>query len=105
MITMEGRYGLRQTDIEKIQSVLKKFPKIQSAILYGSRALGNYHTGSDIDLTLKGEISISQMLKLEYELDDLLLPYKIDLSIFNTISNPDMIDHIERVGKIFYEKC
>jgi len=38
------------------------------------------------------------------ELDDLLLPYTIDLSIFRDISDLDVIEHIERVGVIFYEK-
>ena len=104
MITKEGKYGLRQTDIEQIQDVFKKHPDIQAAILYGSRALGNHRTGSDIDLTLKGDLSTSQLFQLEQELDDLLLPYKIDLSIFNTIKNLDLIDHINRVGKVFYEK-
>ncbi len=104
MITKEGKYGLRQTDIEKIQGVFKKYPELQAAILYGSRALGKHRAGSDIDLTLKGDLSTSQLFQLEQELDDLLLPYKIDLSIFNTIKNLDLIDHINRVGKVFYEK-
>ncbi|MBU1171821.1 MAG: hypothetical protein KKD44_19885 [Proteobacteria bacterium] len=38
------------------------------------------------------------------EIDDLLLPYSFDISIFADIDNPDLIDHIKRVGMIFYEK-
>lgn len=48
------KYGLTQEIIEKIRSVYSRFPQIEKAVLYGSRAKGNYKTGSDIDLTLYG---------------------------------------------------
>lgn len=78
---------------------------MQTAILYGSRAKGNYKNGSDIDLTLKGRgLNLSVINKISLELDDLLLPYLFDISIFQQISNEDMIDHINRVGIVFYDK-
>ncbi|WP_293013047.1 nucleotidyltransferase domain-containing protein [Mongoliibacter sp.] len=75
-------------------------------MLYGSRAKGNYRPGSDIDLTLLGEsLDLTELQKIEIELDDLMLPYKIDLSIHHKIQNSDFLEHIQRVGKIFYEKA
>lgn len=101
----ELKYGLKQTTIEKINMIFSDRPQIEQVILYGSRAKGNYRNGSDIDLTIKGEgITLSQLLKIETELDDLLLPYKIDLSLLHQIDDPDLIDHIRRVGIVFYEK-
>ncbi len=98
-------YGLKDTHIEKIQSVFANYCNIDKAILYGSRAKGNYRNGSDIDLTLVGEnLDLSTLLKIENELDDLLLPYKIDVSIFHKIENPDLVDHINLVGKLFFER-
>ena len=38
------------------------------------------------------------------ELDDLLLPYTIDLSIFKELNHAKLSDHIERVGIVFYER-
>lgn len=97
-------YGLDTEDIEAINKVFSKHPEIETAVLYGSRAKGNYRNDSDIDLTLKGEqITLSQLFEIETELDDLLLPYKIDLSIYHKIENPDFIEHIDRVGIIFYK--
>ncbi len=98
-------YGLSDRDIAAIQSVFKLYPKIDKAILYGSRAKGNYKTGSDIDLTLQGEnLVYADLVAIENALDDLLLPYTIDLSIYKQIENPDLIDHIKRVGQAFYSK-
>jgi predicted nucleotidyltransferase len=74
-------------------------------VLYGARAKGTHKAGSDIDLTLKGEeLTLPLLLKMENELDDLLLPYKFDLSIFHALDNADLIEHINRVGQVFYSK-
>jgi len=98
-------YGLKQKHINAINSLFKKYPNIERAILYGSRAKGNYSNGSDIDLTLIGDnLDLRTLFRIEVELDDLLLPYKIDLSILHKIENTDLIDHINRVKKIFYER-
>ncbi len=47
-------------------------------------------------------MDLTILFKIENELDDLLLPYKIDLSVFSDIENPELLGHIERVGKVFY---
>ena len=97
-------YGLKADTIARISGILATHPEIKQAILYGSRAKGNYREGSDIDLCLVGEtLILTQLLKIENELDDLLLPYKIDLSLFHALDNPELIDHIRRVGLVFYE--
>ena len=98
-------FGLKSHIITAIQDVFSRYPEVNSAVLYGSRAKENYRNGSDIDLVLKGEkLNLSLLQKIENELDELYLPYKIDLSIYHQISNVDLLEHIERVGKVFYEK-
>lgn len=103
---MTQRFGLKETTIQKICAVLARYPQVQQAILYGSRAKGTYQNGSDIDLTLRGDahLDLDVLRKIMNELDDLLLPYTIDLSILDHITDPDVRDHIQRVGVIFYEK-
>lgn len=100
------RFGLKETTIQKLCGVFAKYPQVTKAVLYGSRAKGNYKNGSDIDLTLHGDadLTLNVMYKILDEIDDLLLPYTIDLSIYRTLSDPDFIDHIQRVGVTFYDK-
>lgn len=96
-------FGLKPDTIAGINGVLATHPEIEKAVLYGSRAKGNYRAGSDIDLCLKGEaLTLTQLMKIENELDDLLLPYKIDLTLHHALDNPELIDHIRRVGVVFY---
>ena len=97
------RFGLKEKVIQQIQDVFAAFPEVDEAVLYGSWAKGNYRTGSDIDFTLKGgNMSLSVLNKISSQLDDLLLPYKFDLSIYRSIDNPALVDHINRVGVSFY---
>jgi len=97
-------FGLSTEHTKKIRACLAQEPKIEKAVLYGSRAKGNYKPGSDIDLTLFAPtMNLTELLALENKLDDLLLPYKIDLSLFHQIENPDLVDHIQRVGKVLLE--
>jgi predicted nucleotidyltransferase len=100
------KFGLNDTTIQHIQSLLATHPQVEKAILYGSRAKGNFKTGSDIDLTLLGgdELNLDLLTRIMGEIDELLLPYTFDLSIFNKISDPDVIDHIRRIGVVFYER-
>ena len=97
-------YGLDDDTISKINGVFSKYSQIKKVILYGSRAKGNYHNGSDIDITFEGEkLTLSNSVyPIAEELDELYLPYTFDISIFNHIKDQDMIDHIKRVGLVFY---
>ena len=100
------KYGLAQEDIDKIQGVFIRYPVIEKAILYGSRAKGTFRNGSDIDLTLLGKgLTLSILFALENDLGDLMLPYKIDLSILQKIEDADLVGHIERVGVGFCQKA
>ncbi|MDD2300125.1 MAG: nucleotidyltransferase domain-containing protein [Fermentimonas sp.] len=97
------RYGLTQHTLEQIINIFTQFYKVEEVILYGSRAMGNYREGSDIDLALKGkELDMAELLKISAKLDELDLPYHFDLLIFEKIENRDLIDHICRVGKTIY---
>ncbi|MDO8465465.1 MAG: nucleotidyltransferase domain-containing protein [Gallionella sp.] len=97
--------GLMPEAVAKINAVFSAYPQINQVILYGSRAKGTQRNGSDVDLTILGEdITLAQLLKIENDLDELLLPYRIDLSLYHHIDNPDLIEHIRRVGKIFYTR-
>ena len=99
------KFGLKEETVQKINSIFASVPEVNEAILYGSRAKGNYRPGSDIDLTLKGTgLKLDVMNKIGLQLDDLLLPYMFDISVFNHIKDADLIDHINRVGIIFYKR-
>ena len=99
------RFGLPEEAILEIEAVFSLYPEVEKAILYGSRAMGTFKPGSDIDLTLVGEkLTHNHLLGIMSDLDDLLLPWMIDLSLLAAIDHPGMREHIERVGQTLYER-
>ena len=99
------RFGLTATTVERISGVLARHPQVEKAVIYGSRAKGNYRNGSDIDLTLFGtSLDWREQMVIVDELDELLLPYMIDLSIFDKLDHGELREHIERVGQEFYHR-
>jgi len=102
-MTELNKTGLPQETLAKIKKVFAGHSGVREVVLYGSRAKGTYRNGSDIDLTIKGSsIDYSELLTLETELDDLMMPYMIDLSIFENIENSSLVEHIEQLGLLFY---
>ena len=98
-----GMFGLNAEVIQKLQSVFRQHKSVTKVVIFGSRAMDTAKTGSDIDLSiLSSEISWTELLKIETEIDELLLPYKVDLLIFESLENESLKNHIEHVGKLFY---
>lgn len=97
-------FGLPSHAVQALCDTLAQHAHVQRAIVYGSRAKGNYRPGSDIDLTLEGsELTFPEMLQIASELDEQMLPYKIDLSLRAHIDNPALCEHIARVGKVLWQ--
>ncbi|MCT4660360.1 MAG: nucleotidyltransferase domain-containing protein [Tissierellales bacterium] len=99
-------YGLLDRDIKSILEVMSKFSEIEEAIIFGSRAIGNYKKGSDIDIAIKGvNITrriirrVSDALNEEYP-----IPYFFDIIHYESLDNKKLIDHIDIEGKIIYLK-
>jgi uncharacterized protein len=99
-------FGITPKTFQLLLKTFQSFPQIEEVILFGSRAMGNYKKGSDIDLVLKGEKVTSRLvLQINAILNERLpIPYFVDILMFSQIDNPELLDHIQRVGKIIYEK-
>ncbi len=99
------KYGLDDKYFDKLISVFPRHPEVESVILYGSRAKGNYKPFSDIDITLKGKTLTRQLLgRIFTEIDDLLLPYFLDISIYNKLTDKGFIEAIDKTGVEIYRK-
>jgi predicted nucleotidyltransferase len=101
-----NRFGLLDSDIDAILSVLESFSKIEEAIIFGSRAKGNFKKGSDVDLALKGkDLNFETISKVCYELnEETRMPYKFDVLNYHSIQEPELKNHIDRVGIEFYHR-
>ncbi|WP_150538335.1 nucleotidyltransferase domain-containing protein [Actinobacillus vicugnae] len=100
-----AEFGLSERACRTICTILAKYPEVEQAIIYGSRAKGNYREGSDIDLTLKGsQLNQTILGRIWLDLDDSDSPYLFDLSIYHQLTNDNLRSEIDRSGKLFYQQ-
>ncbi len=99
------KFGISDITHLKLKSVFHQYPEIEEVVLYGSRAKGNFRSGSDIDISLIGEhITADIRSKICQKIDSLNTPYLFDISVFHSINSESLKDHIRRIGELFYSK-
>jgi len=92
-------YGIDQSDFKRLIDVISSNNKVSEAILFGSRAKENYKNYSDVDIALKtNDLTFDELLDIKVMLEDLMLPYYIDVLDYDKIKNQNLKDHINRVG-------
>ncbi|MCL1883066.1 MAG: nucleotidyltransferase domain-containing protein [Defluviitaleaceae bacterium] len=96
--------GLKAEVLGAIVAVLKRNPKIDKAVIFGSRAKGNFRNYSDIDIAIYGEVDSTDAEYIITELDELPTAYTFDVTAFDAIKNPALQVHIKRVGVPIYQK-
>lgn len=99
------KYGLSQADMQQIVQAVQKFPQIECACIFGSRAKGNFKSGSDVDIAISGEeISPEVVTRLGVILnEETPLPYYFDIVHIQSLTDSSLKEHIGRVGQWFYE--
>jgi len=99
-------FGLKKFELDYIIDAIKKFHEIERAAIFGSRAKGNYKPGSDVDVAIYGDyITFDTLSALHSMLEEQgPLPYFFDIVDYTHLSHKELKEHIDRVGRVFYEK-
>ena len=94
------RYGLPKEHIKIILDYIARYSEIEEAVLFGSRALGTYKPGSDVDIALKGnEVDSFLAAHLQSEIEEeTCLPYFFDFVAYSKLTHKDLIKHIDECG-------
>ncbi|MTW86032.1 nucleotidyltransferase domain-containing protein [Virgibacillus dakarensis] len=98
--------GLLKSDNEFILKALRHFDEIDRAVIFGSRAMGNFKKGSDVDIAVQGEkVTRKTVADLDFLLnEEYPLPYFFDVVHYENIKNDKLVEHIDRVGVEMYRK-
>ena len=98
-------FGLNNEDLKKMRDIFERFSTIDKVIIFGSRAMGNYKKGSDVDLAICGNFNNSTLSKVKSLLnEEPPLPYFFDVLAYGEIESKDLLDHIEQYGMTIYKK-
>ena len=100
------KFGLDEKVTEEIVKVIANYAEVEKAVIFGSRARGDYREGSDIDIALFGNsLTHSINTNIFYEIDNLYIVYKVDLINFNSLEKEDKLkENILREGVEIYAK-
>ncbi len=97
--------GLAPKELLVISSILKKFPEVHEALLFGSRAMGTFKPGSDVDIALKGNLSLEVVARVKAILEEESpLPYTFDVVDYAGIETPAFKQHIDTHGVYIYRR-
>ena len=101
---MKNKFGIYDKSYHLLLETLTLFPAIEKAVIFGSRAIGNYKKGSDVDLAVFGKkVDVKTILQLSMVLNhEQPIPYFFDVVDFNTIDNKELKKHIVVKGIVVY---
>lgn len=97
-------FGLSNKSMDMIIQELKRRREIQKAAIFGSRAMGNYKNGSDVDLVIYGSgitENIVNQLRIALN-EELPLPYYFDIVHYESLTSHSFKEHIDTVSRLFY---
>jgi len=99
------KFGLKKKHLREIVKILASFPEVERAVLFGSRAKGNYRRSSDIDIAVYGkEISFHTILLLKGAFEESYLPFFVDVVNGENLKDEEFKKEIEKYGKVIYRK-
>jgi predicted nucleotidyltransferase len=99
-------FGLRDSDINYIVQLMKENPQVDQAILFGSRAMGNFKQGSDVDIALIGDgIDLNTVAHIRYLLEEESpMPYLFDVFDYTHSNHDELKKHVQEFGNIIYNR-
>lgn len=100
------KYGLSEKQLEEITAFIAQYPEVETAVLFGSRALGTFREASDVDIALQGEgVTFALAAKMKFNIEeDSYLPFMFDFVAYPTITNEDLRKHIDRKGVVIFRR-
>jgi predicted nucleotidyltransferase len=97
--------GLTVRQLTEIVKIFANYNEIEEAVLFGSRAMGNYKKASDVDIVLFGENVINHIISsIQVDFEDSQIPYFFDVLNYKKITSDELKQHIEVYGKTIYKK-
>ena len=100
------QFGISDKSYGILLEVIQSFPEIKQAKIFGSRALGNYKKGSDIDIAVIGSnIDWNLVTKIHTKLNEGVdIPYYIDIIDYCNLNNNELKEHIDLNGKTIFHR-
>jgi predicted nucleotidyltransferase len=103
LIKLKTNFGLRPGEIEAIVAAITKYGGVETAVIFGSRAMGNYKPTSDVDIAIISR-NCNIASKISFELNqESMMPYQFDIIDYNTLTNQNLKASIDQNGILIFK--
>ena len=97
-------FGLKDNELDAIVQTIKSIEKVEKAVIFGSRARGDYKKASDIDIAIYAkDLTSTELNILRDKLEQLDIIYKIDVVDVYKLVKKKLIENIEGEGIEIYK--
>jgi type I restriction enzyme S subunit len=100
------RFGLSEEQFREIIDFISKYPEVEKAVIFGSRAIGTFKEASDVDIALFGaDVDFLLAAKLKFDIEeDTYLPFMFDFAAYPAITNEALRKHIDTKGVVIFRR-
>lgn len=95
--------GLKETHRQAIIALIAADPRVERAVLFGSRAMGTFSSASDVDIALFGDsLTLDDLASLAERISELTIPQQADLLLYHRVKSRELLTHIAQHGVEWY---
>ena len=96
------KFGLENKTLDKLVETISKSEAVTRAVIFGSRATGDYQYNSDIDIAIYTDGELYPGFK--QDIDAAAGIYKTNIIIMEKLSNKELRQNIEQDGIEIYRR-
>jgi predicted nucleotidyltransferase len=100
------KFGLSELQLKEIVEFISRYSEVEEAVLFGSRAVGNYGRASDVDVAIFGQNvtnMLAQTIKLDVE-EDTYLPYFFDIVAISDKTDEKLKQQVKKFGITLFKR-
>lgn len=94
------RLGISEDILAKLVDIFSRYGQVRRAVVFGSRARGDYRYNSDIDIAIFADKELAAGLYAD--IDEAVGIYKVDIVDMATVQNDKLIKKISSEGVEIY---
>lgn len=99
------KFGLKESLVDEIVSIIEKSKKVKKAVIFGSRARGDFKPASDIDIAVYAisNLTSEELNGIRSKTAEIDCIYKFDIVDIDRMDKKALVENIENEGITIFQ--